>query len=291
VLIGLLLPAVQKVREAANRINCGNNLKQFVLACHNYHDVYNFVPPSRLDKSGGVSWAVLLLPYIEQDNFYNQWTVDQWYYVNGEAVRRSPIKIYYCPTRRGPNTEPAASIIGDQPDYHQENYPGALGDYAGCVGDKIDDDYYGNGGNGVLVVSRPPWLYYPGWPPHTRKLKPWTSQVRFADITDGLSNTLFFGEKHILPNTFGMNSPSSITPEFGDGSIYNGDHPWVVARAAGEAHPLAQNKLEPFKMQFGSWHSGVCLFAYGDGRVATLDNTINGVTLGRLAKRNDGEIQ
>src|SRR5438094_2700603 len=71
VLIGLLLPAIQKVREAASRMTCQNNLKQLGLACHNYHDVNSYLPPVRL-RADYMTWAALLLPYIEQDNLYKR---------------------------------------------------------------------------------------------------------------------------------------------------------------------------------------------------------------------------
>src|SRR5437879_1388776 len=79
VLVGLLLPAVQKVRESANRTQCANNLKQIGLAFHNYHDAYSALPPARLDYDGGVSWAVLIMPFIEQGSAYNQWDPHEWY--------------------------------------------------------------------------------------------------------------------------------------------------------------------------------------------------------------------
>src|SRR5918912_3508 len=72
VLIGLLLPAVQKVREAASRIQCANNLKQMALACHTFHDANNAIPPVDM-ADNYATWAVYILPYIEQDNLFRLW--------------------------------------------------------------------------------------------------------------------------------------------------------------------------------------------------------------------------
>src|SRR5262245_14554967 len=76
VLIGLLLPAIQKVREAAPRAKCQNNLKQIGLAFHNYHDATTFFPPSRIGRGEYPTWAVMILPYIEQSNAYGRWLLN-----------------------------------------------------------------------------------------------------------------------------------------------------------------------------------------------------------------------
>src|SRR5262245_65358966 len=104
VLIGLLLPAVQKVREAAARISCANNLKQMGIAVHNYENVYNRLPPASLGGDGEVSWAVILLPFIEQDNLYRQWdlTLRYTYYRQSASVVGAQVKTYSYPARRSP---------------------------------------------------------------------------------------------------------------------------------------------------------------------------------------------
>src|SRR5438067_1976762 len=140
VLIGLLLPAVQKVREAAARTACANNLKQIGLAVHGFHDLNQYLPPSRLDKSGGVAWTVLILPHVEQGNFAGRWDPKRWYYDQGASVaegdftRATRVPIFFCPTRRTATTEPALSVSGDTPDIpfpgSRNHYAGALGDYA-----------------------------------------------------------------------------------------------------------------------------------------------------------------
>jgi prepilin-type N-terminal cleavage/methylation domain-containing protein/prepilin-type processing-associated H-X9-DG protein len=296
ILIGLLLPAVQKVREAANRVNCGNNLKQIGLALHGFHDVNKCLPPSRLDKDGGVAWTVLILPHIEEGTFASLWDTSRWYYDQGanrpagDAIRAIHVKIYFCPSRRSPGEAPAVSISGDISDMGfggGTHFPGALGDYACCVGSDLDLDYNGTGGNGAIVLARqPPAFASSGFPP---RLGPWKSQTRFEDITDGLTTTLMVGEKHLRPGTFGINTPSSQTPLYGDGSIYNGDHPWVISRAAGPGAPLAQKPTDPFFPEFGSWHIGLCQFVMCDGHVAAIPTTTSVTILGHLAQRNDGQ--
>src|SRR5262249_10885442 len=108
ILIGLLLPAVQKVREAANRIRCGNNLKQIGLACHNYHSSHEALPPGYRatavipGTSPGWAWGAYLLPYMEQDAVYRAIVFSQP--VEGNAVIQTVIKSYLCPSDPTPAT-------------------------------------------------------------------------------------------------------------------------------------------------------------------------------------------
>src|SRR5215469_13761335 len=102
VLIGLLLPAVQKVREAAARTQCINNLKQMGVACHHYHDALKTLPSGYIataaypDTTPGWGWAALLLPYIEQDTLYRQIDLNQP--VQNSAAPRAIVKLYLCPS-------------------------------------------------------------------------------------------------------------------------------------------------------------------------------------------------
>jgi prepilin-type N-terminal cleavage/methylation domain-containing protein/prepilin-type processing-associated H-X9-DG protein len=176
VLIGLLMPAVQKVREAANRISCQNNLKQIGLAMHNYQDARLSLPPGycasgpyvdgTTDTSPGWGWATYILPYMEQDNLYDQFTLNQ-------PVENSPgiqtiLKGFICPS----------DIPLDAP----FTVPNAFGvtvttaapcSYAACCGGD-ESDTADPTGKGVFYRN---------------------SKTRLTDITDGTSETILVGER------------------------------------------------------------------------------------------------
>src|SRR5438128_6735390 len=141
ILIALLVPAVQKVREAAARTQCGNNLKQLALAVHNYHDVSKRLPPTRLNRDGCASWCVLILPFIEQAPLYNQWNMQEGsyrsYYLQPAAVRQAQVALFFCPGRRSPGGLSVNDPTGDVPERGLPSatpFPGALGDYGCCIG-------------------------------------------------------------------------------------------------------------------------------------------------------------
>jgi prepilin-type N-terminal cleavage/methylation domain-containing protein len=132
ILIGLMMPAVQAAREAANRTVCTNNLKQQGLAMQLFHNTHKAFPPSRLE-SDGMTWAVFILPYLEQKDLYNCWTQNGSYFDQNATARLTALPIYFCPSRaRGDINTP--SISGDNPPFGTQNIPGALGDYACNVG-------------------------------------------------------------------------------------------------------------------------------------------------------------
>src|SRR5262249_20989159 len=106
VLIGLLLPAVQKVRDAAARTQCANNLKQIGLAMHNHHDTYGYFPPGYpIDLNQGIvlgPWGVSLLPYLEQQNVYQQYDLKQNFFAaQNQTAGQTPLTVFQCPASPG----------------------------------------------------------------------------------------------------------------------------------------------------------------------------------------------
>jgi prepilin-type N-terminal cleavage/methylation domain-containing protein len=144
-LIGLLLPAVQSVREAASRTACANNLRQIGLACRLYESAKGTLPPSFV-REQGASWMVLIMPYLEQKDLFDRWDLAKKYYDQSDLVRQYSLKLYFCPSRRSANDN-YQSISGDVPTIlisgicgpttmmgPGPTVPGALSDYAGNIG-------------------------------------------------------------------------------------------------------------------------------------------------------------
>ncbi len=253
ILIGLLLPAVQKVREAAARLKCQNNLKQIGLAMHNYHDAQQQFPPAALptnppqpgwdpvgkwgnsrgsgvcsnslDKSGcfGPTWQVLLLPYIEQDNLFKQFRMDR---PPQEAVNQpaanAAVATYLCPSD-GPNPpfKPANNFGDNTWSMSRGNYGAACGglDDSHSYGNPI---FYANDARRAALMS-------------PRKQSATKKGTGVTEIGDGTSNTLMASEMVTSPSanddSFGvwaLAGADMITP-YND---YNGDPPGFPLKAA-----------------------------------------------------------
>jgi prepilin-type N-terminal cleavage/methylation domain-containing protein/prepilin-type processing-associated H-X9-DG protein len=233
VLIGLLLPAVQKVREAANRLRCQNNLKQMGLALHNYHGDYNCFPPGMVSSSIDVADAsatgfTFLLPYIEQDNvqrayhFDNAWSINN----NFDAVGME-IKIFYCPSNRESGRIDLGPIASQ---WSITLPPFAAGcDYAFC-----------RGANAGLNRD---WTKIPGQLRgvfNIRNSGRGNGGVRIDDISDGTSNTFAMGDatggSHLyLARDLANPAIPAINPFTGQATML--DQSWSAASVSDTSHP------------------------------------------------------
>jgi prepilin-type N-terminal cleavage/methylation domain-containing protein len=199
VLIGLLLPAVQKVRAAAARIQCANNLKQIGLALHAYHaDRAQF--PAGNELFWGAGWAVFLLPYLEQDNMYKQLDLRQPVGTAG-PWRASPnwarLQNFLAPTFVCPSSPLPAFAETDPGDNGPGNWQ-QVGNYVAIMGaaNGPNDPRDPTGGGRVADCSNPIPVYcnFGGYAASNGVIYP-GSKVRVADITDGTTNTLLVGEQ------------------------------------------------------------------------------------------------
>ncbi len=213
ILIGLLLPAVQKVREAAARLQCQNNLKQLGLASHNHHDVYQFFPsggwgwdwvgePNRIGKDQPGGWAHSLLPFIEQENLFKLGEgLRGFQYLEANNERISiPLKLMNCPTRRdgGPYRNGKvyfnASVRGRTPTPEV-----ARSDYAGNCGSQSRNEFF-QGPPSLIQGDNPSYSW-----PDTRVINGvifQRSEIPIQTIRNGTSNTYLIGEKYLNPDQY-----------------------------------------------------------------------------------------
>jgi prepilin-type N-terminal cleavage/methylation domain-containing protein/prepilin-type processing-associated H-X9-DG protein len=265
ILIGLLLPAVQKVREAAARAQCQNNLKQIGLAFHNYHGALSQFPNAGSDGPDknccnastrvGWTWLFHITPYIEQDNVYNN--------TNDAVVASTAIKIYYCPTRRQPTTYGGAAT--------------ARSDYAGNGGRNMADE----GRQGALVRQ---WSN-PG--PAKPVNAPVEFRRTFADIVDGTSNTLLAGEKQVHRTVLGSAGGDN---EPWNNSGWDQDHV-RFGEAVPQPDELHPNNTQPtfWSVRFGGSHPGVFNAVMADGSVKGIRYGIDATNWMRICLINDSE--
>jgi prepilin-type N-terminal cleavage/methylation domain-containing protein/prepilin-type processing-associated H-X9-DG protein len=297
ILIGLLLPAVQKVREAANNVSCKNNLKQIGLALHNYHSRIGRFPPgfegsdsTTVTKTPskaflnrihdrpppppwtippnyrpGWGWAAWILPEMEQGNLSGQ--IDFTVPVENaasQAQRCTVIKPYVCPSDQSTGvymvvTETLANLG-----------PAATNSYAGCYGAGGDIGFASDQGTGLLFRS---------------------SKIRIADVRDGTSNTIAVGERcslfvqtawaGVMTGGTALTTPGA--PVFASG-VYPAP---AMALARIGSKVLGSPFAEPY--DFFSPHTGAVNFVFADGSVHSLAKTTDVGVLQALATITGGE--
>jgi prepilin-type N-terminal cleavage/methylation domain-containing protein/prepilin-type processing-associated H-X9-DG protein len=299
ILIGLLLPAVQKVREAAARVKCQNNLKQIALAAHNYEGVHQHYPPgvhmltfAAQPRFRGVTLFVYLAPYIEQENVTKDWNltdplVNTTLPAPGPAARTATVvSTYLCPS----------DVIPQNPVNTGSNRWYALTSYGGNGGSRSYDPATA-ANDGVFFVIGPGSQTAPNGKP-----------VRIADLADGLSNTAFFGERsHVDPNNdaaAGMITPPSgsfVNPMANIGYWANSGGRLAAGDVTMSAFvPInyrvppppdaTYEDLERRVNAFGSQHPGGANFALCDGSVRFVRESLALDMLRRFCIRNDGQV-
>jgi len=294
ILIALLLPAVQSAREAARRLQCGNNLKQLALAAHAYHEAQGMFPPGVISSSAsnqvnvwdeaahtstagrhGTSWLLRILPHLEQTALFDRWDFTQ--NVRGNAaLAQTDLPMFYCPSRR-------RTVRGEDVPIMFLNWPKGGADYGGCTG--AWNNWYDNG-----YETAPPFPHEMTGVPSTALAKDQgvfgiNRAAAFAEIRDGSSNTLLLGE---LQRVF-MN-PDAYSP--GAGTSHDGWAVGGVANLFNTDQTAASNPGGLNNGMFesaGSEHPGGAQFALADGSVRFLSENINTTLYSAFGSMAGGE--
>jgi prepilin-type N-terminal cleavage/methylation domain-containing protein len=289
ILIALLVPAVQKVREASSVAQCKNNLKQIGLAWQSHHDTFKVFPSGGTDWTASNSrvmahgvpadynsqswgWMYQILPYIEQNTL--------WAHANDFEIAETPVFMYICPSFRGPIIRPY-SQSGDTTTTQR-----AQNDYIANMGTSLGSY------DGALVPSK---HGYSGVQGLVRKI---------GDITDGTSSTFMVGEKFVDPAKAWNASDTSDCAD-DQGWVDGWDNDAVGCAEGGGVSPVTNQdgiavelpkQIDPKKgdqdncgQNFGSIHTAACMFVFCDGSVHAIAYDIDPTVYGRLCKINDGK--
>jgi prepilin-type N-terminal cleavage/methylation domain-containing protein/prepilin-type processing-associated H-X9-DG protein len=273
VLIGLLMPALQKTREMASRLQCKNNLKQIGLAMHGYHDRQASFPPgyrstvraNGTDQGPGWGWAAFLLPDLELDNLYGQidHTKDIAHPAN-QAARTHVLAVFHCPSDPAPSTFTVVRAgEGPQTEVAYSAYAGVYG--MGAITARPDQ------GEGILFRN---------------------SQVRKADIKDGTGNTLLVGERNSdkVLGTWTGAVVGALVPSRKSTDLKPEGAPVLILGHTGQAaEGHTPNNLLNHVADFTSRHSQGVNFLMADGAIRTINNTIHPTVWAALATRAGGE--
>jgi prepilin-type N-terminal cleavage/methylation domain-containing protein/prepilin-type processing-associated H-X9-DG protein len=298
VLIGLLVPAVQKVREAGNRVQCQNNLKQIGIAMHNYESANRHFPAGHvchasngLGGTGGTisnpyyfsNWAIQLLPYLELDNLYKLYNDNVPNdHPSNQTVRQTYVAVYSCPSDPNINqvlTPASKNGLGSTVTY-------MTGAYRGVCGVSTDDvNEWGGYPNEVAVNL----TSYPNSRGILHSVDDWNGPKyeRIASISDGTSNTLMVGERttRTTPGrgTFWANSFNLYSLSGG----YNSSASLLNDYAACWA--TFGSEIPACKYGWGSFHDGGINFVLCDGHVTNINTSIDMVVFQALCTIAGGE--
>ncbi len=309
VLIGLLLPAVQKVREAASRIKCSNNLKQIGLALHNYESARAEFPMSKrgfkdttIPEAAQRSWVPDAMPYIEQGailaqyNLTENWWIDSAASTNG-TLARTQLRLLQCPSTPDPDR------VQDKYETSPPNKIGACTDYFAVEG--IASTFNTNAGlTGTDQLTGDRTGVMVGW---TAVTAPRPSN-RIASITDGLSNTIMVGEdagREDVYRTGKMVAKANTvtgqptTARARGGAWATNDNPYEIgqlilwnsgALTTPPPTPMKINGSNEWGYLFYSMHTGGANVVMADGSVRFLSENMSIRSLGTLATRAGGEV-